>query len=78
MGIETLRERIESFFYGKNVDVEVVLSAGDGKNISMVRGLLHDASNRYEHDLCVLRGTIESRLMGRLEAIPGARVRYLI
>lgn len=78
IGIETLRERIETFFFGKNVDVEVVLSAGDGKNISVVRGLLHDAKNRYEHDLCVLRGTIESRLMGRLEAIPGATVRYLI
>jgi len=78
IGIETLRGRIESFFYGKSVDVEVVLSAGDGKNISMVRELLRDARNRYEHDLCVLRGTIESRLMGRLEAIPGARVRYLI
>jgi GTP-binding protein HflX len=48
------------------------------KTISMVRGLLRDAKNRYEHDLCVLHGTIESRLMGRLEAIPGARVRYLI
>lgn len=78
IGIGTLRERIESFFYGKNVDVEVVLSAGDGKNISMVRELLRDAINRYEHDLCVLHGTIESRLMGRLEAIPGARVRYLM
>lgn len=78
IGIGTLRERIESFFYGKNVDVEVVLSAGDGKNISVVRGLLHDAINRYERDLCVLRGTIESRLMGRLEAVPGARVRYLM
>jgi GTP-binding protein HflX len=78
VGIGTLRERIESSFYGKNVDVEVVLSAGDGKNISMVRGLLHDARNRYDHDLCVLRGTIESRLMGQLEAIPGATVRYLI
>lgn len=78
IGIETLRGRIESFFFGKSVDVEVVLSAGDGKNISMVRELLRDARNRYEHDLCVLRGTIESRLMGRLEAIPGVQVRYLI
>jgi len=78
IGIETLRERIESSFYGKNVDVEVVLAAGDGKHISMVRGLLRDARNRYEHDQCVLRGTIESRLMGRLEAIPGAHVRYLM
>lgn len=78
IGIETLRERIESHFYGRNVRVEVVLSAGDGKNISMVRELLHDASNLYEDDLCVLNGTIESGNMGRLEAIPGARVRYLI
>jgi GTPase len=78
IGIGTLRDRIESFFYGKNVDVEVVLSAGDGKNISVARGLLRDTINRYERDLCVLRGTIESRLMGRLEAIPGARVRYLM
>ena len=78
IGIGTLRERIESFFYGKNLDVEVVLSAGDGKNISVARGLLRDTINRYEHDLCVLRGTIESRLMGRLEAIPGASVRYLM
>ncbi len=78
IGIGTLRERIESFFYGKNVDVEVVLNAGDGKNISVARGLLRDTINRYERDLCVLRGTIESRLMGRLEAIPGVRVRYLM
>lgn len=78
IGIETLRERIESHFCGKNVDVEVVLSAGDGKHISMARGLLRDTKNRYERDLCVLRGTIESRLMGRLEAIPGVRVKYLM
>lgn len=78
IGIETLRERIETCFYGDNVRVEVVLSAGDGKNISMIRELLHDATNQYEDDQCVLNGTIESGNMGRLEAIPGARVRYLI
>jgi GTPase len=78
IGIETLRGRIESFFYGKNIRVEVVLSAGDGKNISLTRELLHDASNLYEDDVCVVTGTIESRKMGRLEAIPGARVRYLM
>jgi GTP-binding protein HflX len=77
-GIDVLRDRIESFFYGKNVRVEVVLPAGDGKMISMVRELLHDAHNAYEQDLCVLSGTIETRQMGRLEAIPGAHVRYLI
>jgi len=39
---------------------------------------LHDASNSYEEDLCVLSGTIEAKLMGRLESIPGTNVRYLI
>jgi GTP-binding protein HflX len=77
-GIDVLRDRIEAHFYGKNIRVEVVLPAGDGKTISMVRGLLHDAHNAYEEDLCVLSGTIEARQMGRLEAIPGAQVRYLI
>jgi 50S ribosomal subunit-associated GTPase HflX len=77
-GIDELRERIDSFFYGRNIRVEVKLSAGDGKTISLVRGLLHDASNSYEEDLCVLNGTIETKLMGRLEAIPGTNVRYLI
>jgi GTP-binding protein HflX len=78
VGVETLRERIDAFFYGRNVRVEVVLPAGDGKNISMARELLHDAVNLYEDDLCVLNGTIESGNMGRLEAIPGVRVRYLM
>lgn len=78
IGIETLRGRVESFFFGRNVRVEVQLPAGDGKNISMARELLHDAHNAYEDDMCVLSGTIESKQMGRLEAIPGARVRYLM
>ena len=77
-GIDELRERIDSFFYGRNVRVEVKLSAGDGKTISLVRGLLHDALNTYEDDLCVLTGTIEAKLMGRLEAIPGTDVRYVL
>jgi len=34
-----------------------------------VRELLHDARNAYREDLCVLSGTIESKQMGRLEAI---------
>jgi GTP-binding protein HflX len=77
-GIDGLRDRIESFFYGKNVRVEVVLPAGEGKKISLVRDLLHDARNAYHDDLCVLSGTIEMRQMGRLEAIAGAEVRYLV
>lgn len=78
VGIDGLRERVDEFFYGSNVRVEVVLPAGDGKTISLVRGLLHDAANAYEEDLCVVSGTIESKQMGRLEAIPGAQVRYLM
>lgn len=77
-GIDQLRDRIDAFFYGRNVRVEVKLSAGDGKTISLVRGLLHDVRNSYEEDLCVLIGTIEAKLMGRLESIPGTNVRYLI
>jgi GTP-binding protein HflX len=77
-GMGVLRERIDQFFYGRNVRVEVTLPAGDGKTISLVRRLLHDARNDYLNDLCVLSGTIESKLMSRLEAIPGTRVRYLM
>ncbi len=77
-GIDELRERIDAVFYGRNIQVEVRLSAGDGKTISLVRGLLHDTINTYEDDLCVMNGTIETKLMGRLEAIPGTHVRYLM
>jgi hypothetical protein len=76
--MDVLRDRIDEFFYGRNVRVEVTLSAGDGKTISLVRRLLHDARNNYLNDLCVLSGTIESKLMNRLEAIPGTEVRYLM
>jgi GTP-binding protein HflX len=78
VGIRTLRERIDEFFFGRNVRVEVVVPAGDGKTIALVRGLIHDANNAYENDLCVVSGSIESKQMGRLEAIPGLRVRYLM
>jgi GTP-binding protein HflX len=77
-GMDLLQGRIDQFFYGRNVRVEVTLPAGDGKTISLVRQLLHDARNDYLNDLCVLSGTIESKLMSRLEAIPGTRVRYLM
>ena len=77
-GMDLLGDRIDEFFYGRNVRVEVILPAGDGKTISLVRRLLHDAHNDYLNDLCVLSGTIESKLMNRLEAIPGTQVRYLI
>ena len=78
VGIGDLRERIDELFFGRNVRVEVVVPAGDGKTISLVRGLIHDAYNAYEKDLCVVSGSIESKQMGRLEAIPGLQVRYLM
>jgi len=77
-GIDELHRRIDEFCYGRNVRVEVVLDAGDGKTISLVRGLLHDAHNAYAEDRCVVSGTIESKQMGRLEALPGTSVRYLM
>jgi len=77
-GVDQLRRRIDEFFFGRNVRVEVTLPAGDGRTIALVRRLLHDARNDYLNDLCVMSGTIESKLMGRLEAIPGTRVRYLM
>jgi len=77
-GVDQLRRRIDEFFFGRNVRVEVTLPAGDGRTIALVRRLLHDARNDYLNDLCVMSGTIESKLMSRLEAIPGTRVRYLM
>jgi 50S ribosomal subunit-associated GTPase HflX len=77
-GMDLLRDRIEALFYGRPVRVQLTLSAGDGRGISLIRRLLHDARNHYLNDLCVLSGTIESKQMSRLEAIPGAEVRYLM
>jgi GTPase len=77
-GMDTLRDAIDTFFYGRNVTVEVTMPAGDGKTISLVRRLLRDTRNAYLNDFCVLIGTIESKQMNRLEAIAGASVRYLV
>jgi len=78
MGIDTLGERIESFFFGTNLRVEVKINAADGKNIAMIRGMLHDVQRRFDEDVCVLNGTIESEQMGRLESVSGAKIRYLM
>jgi len=76
-GIEDLRRRIEEFFFGRNVRVEVEIPAGDGKAIAIARDLLHDVAGSFRDDVCVLLGTIESKEMGRLENIDGANIRYL-
>jgi len=78
VGIEQLREKIEEHLYGDNLEVEVKITAADGRGISRVQKLLHDAQRTYDGDTCVLRGTIESKLMGVLESVVGAEVRFII
>ena len=76
-GLDEMWDAVESYFYGKNVRVEVKIPAGDGRAIARVRDLLRDSSGTFEEDVCVLHGTIESDQMGRLESVVGARIRYL-
>ena len=76
-GIDALYERIEAFFFGRNVRVEVKIPAGDGRAIARIRRLLQDVSDSYLDDICVLNGIIVSARMSRLESVPGAQVRYL-
>jgi len=76
-GVDTLRERVEQHFYGGNVRVEIRLGAGDGRALASVRRLVHDAVVDYQEDVCVIGGSIESRDMGRLEAVEGVSVRFL-
>lgn len=77
-GLDGMWESVDAFFFGKNVRVEVKVSAGDGKTIARIRHLLHDATGTFEEDVCVLFGTIESDQMGRLESVAGAEIRYLL
>ena len=76
-GLDEMWDAVESYFYGKNVRVEVKIPAGDGRAIARVRDLLRDSSGTFEEDVCVLHGTIESDQMGRLKSVVGARIRYL-
>ncbi len=76
--LDAVRARIEEFFYGKNVRVEVKIPAGDGRTIARIRDVLRDAVGTFEDDICVLSGTIEFDQMGRLESVAGADVRYIL
>jgi GTP-binding protein HflX len=78
VGLEEVWERIERFFYGRNMRVEVKIPAGDGRTISRIRSILHDAVGTFVDDLCVLSGTVESDQMGRLESVAGAEIRYIL
>jgi GTP-binding protein HflX len=76
-GVEELCDRIEAFFFGRNLRVEVKMPAGDGEGIARVYRLLRGASDAYDGDVCVIMGTIESNRMDRLESVDGATIRYL-
>jgi len=76
-GIEKLRERVEKYFFGRTLRVEVKVAAGNGRTIALIRRLLHEVRDAYDGEICVLSGSIESRKMGHLESVDGAEVRYL-
>jgi GTP-binding protein HflX len=76
-GLETVWDGIDRYFFGGNMKVEVKVPAGDGRTIARIRSILHDPTGTFEEDVCVLKGTIESGQMGRLESVAGAEIRYL-
>ncbi|MFH1754617.1 MAG: GTPase, partial [Candidatus Latescibacterota bacterium] len=76
VGLEELTAQIEQFFFGKNLVVVVELSAGDGKSIAKVQSLLHNITRTFRDDLCILAGTIEADQTGRLDSIPGVKIKY--
>lgn len=76
-GIGALRDRIEKYFFGRALRVEVKVPAGNGRTIALIRRLLHEVRDAYEGEVCVLSGLIESGKMGHLESVDGAEVRYL-
>lgn len=77
-GLDQVWDSVDSFFYGRNLKVEVKVPAGDGRTIARIRSILHDAVGTFEDDVCVLNGTVESGQMGRLERVAGAEVRYIL
>jgi GTP-binding protein HflX len=76
-GIGEVRERVEKYFFGRTLRVEVKVPAGNGRTIALIRRLLHEVRDAYDGEICVLSGLIESRKMGHLESVDGAEVRYL-
>jgi GTP-binding protein HflX len=75
-GVETLKIKIEDFFFGRNLTVELELSASDGKSIAKIQSLLHNAVRTFREDRCILTGTIEADQMGRLESMAGVKIKY--
>ena len=77
-GVEEVKRTIEQFFNENNIRVEVEIPAGDGKNIARVGSLLHNMVKSYRGDQCVIKGTVDRRMMSSLEQISGAKVRFLL
>lgn len=77
-GVDHLQEQIEEFFYGKILNVEIRLSASDGKTVSLVKSIVHDTTEEMNDGEYIVRGTIESKQAGRLENLAGVKVRLLL
>ncbi|MFQ5510806.1 MAG: GTPase HflX [Candidatus Krumholzibacteriia bacterium] len=77
-GLDELKRRVEQQLFGKDLKVEVVIPAVDGKGISAVKSLLDNPTNSIEGKLYIIRGVIKTGLMDQLEAVRGARIRYLL
>lgn len=75
-GVESLKVQIERFFFGRNLAVELELPAGEGKTIAKIQSLLHNATRTFRGDRCVMKGTIETDQIGRLESIAGVKIKY--
>ena len=76
-GIDELLGHIELKLLGKSLAVEVKIPAADGRAIARIKSLLRDTTGSVEDGFCVFKGTIESKLVDRLEQVAGAEVRYL-
>jgi GTP-binding protein HflX len=76
-GIDEVKKSVEKFFVGKSLNVEVEIPAGDGKNIAKISSLLHNAIRSYQGDRCIVKGTVETEQMDRLEHVSGAKIRYI-
>jgi GTP-binding protein HflX len=75
-GVDGLKTKLEQFFFGRNITVELELPASDGKNIAKIQSLLHNATRTFREDRCILTGTIETDQMSRLENITGVKIKY--
>ncbi|MBI4720248.1 MAG: GTPase HflX [Chitinivibrionia bacterium] len=76
-GVEELKNRVEEFFFGRMMSVEVKLPATNGKAIAKAKSLLRDSRGRMRGTYFVLRGMVESRNISQLENLDGARVKCM-